>query len=78
MSDPNEIAALKSSFRGTLGTAAALHVLEGQIENLDPTVDISADVLEELARVSAAHATASAALRGLVVTMLTRRGSAGE
>ena len=32
MSDPNEIAALKSSFRGALGTAAALHVLEGQIE----------------------------------------------
>jgi hypothetical protein len=78
MNDPNEIAALKSSFRGALGTAAALHVLEGQIENLDPTVDISADVLEALARVSAAHATASAALRGLVVTMLTRRGSTGE
>ena len=78
MSDPNEIAALKSSFRGALGTAAALHVLEGQIENLDLAVDISADVLEELARVSAAHAIASAALRGLVVTMLTRRGSAGE
>jgi hypothetical protein len=78
MSDPNEIAALKSSFRGALATAAALHALESQIENLDPAVDISADVLEELTRVSAAHAIASAALRGLVVTMLTRRGSAGE
>ena len=48
------------------------------VENLDPAVDISADVLEELARVSAAHAIASAALRGLVVTMRTRRGSARE
>ena len=76
MSDPNEIAALKSSFRGALGTAAMLQALENTVQNLDPAADVSTDDLEELARVSAAHAIASAALRGLVVTMVARRGSA--
>ena len=76
MNDPNEIAALKASFRGALGTAAALRALEEWIQNLDAAVDVRAEDLEELARVTAANAVASAALRGLVVTMLTRRGSA--
>jgi hypothetical protein len=78
MGDPNEIAALQSSFRGALGTAAALHALEGKVHNLDPAADISTDDLNELTRVSAAHAIASAALRGLVVTMRNRRGLASE
>ena len=78
MSDPNEIAALKSSFRGALGTAATLQALESTVQNLDPAAEVSAGDLEELARVTAAHAIASAALRGLVVTMLARRASAGK
>jgi hypothetical protein len=78
MGDPNEIAALQSSFRGALSTAAVLQALESKVQNLDPVADVSAVDLEELARVSAAHAIASAALRGLVVTMLTRRGLASE
>ena len=78
MSDPNEIAALKSSFRGAMGTAAALAALEQKIERLDPAADIGADDLEELAATTAAHAIASAALRGLVVTMLKRRVPATE
>jgi hypothetical protein len=73
MSDPNEIAALKASFRGAISTATALAALENRMQNLDPAVGIGADDLEELARVTAAHAMASAALRGLVATMVTRR-----
>lgn len=78
MSDPNEIAALKSAFRGAIGTAAALAAIENRIENLDPVAEVGADDLEELARVTAAHAIASAALRGLVVTMVTRRNHPTE
>jgi hypothetical protein len=75
MPDPNEIAALKASFRGALRTAETLHALRDKVEGLDRAADIGADDLEELARVTAAHSMAAAALRGLVVTMLTRRGA---
>ena len=74
MADPNEIAALKASFRGAVGTAAALLALQENVEGIDPAAEIAASDLEELARVTAAHAIASAALRGLVVTMMARRG----
>lgn len=74
MSDPNEIEALKASFRGALSTADALASLRERVEAVDPHGDVSGDDLEELARVTAAHAIASAALRGLVNTMLARRG----
>jgi hypothetical protein len=74
MTDPNEIAALKASFRGALSTAESLAALNGRIESLDPNGEVSAADLEDLARVTAAHATASAALRGLVETMRSRRG----
>jgi hypothetical protein len=74
MADPNEIAALKASFRGALSTAASLQQLQETVEKLDPAGEASADDLNELSRITAAHAIASAALRGLVVTMLTRRG----
>jgi len=75
MADPNEIAALKASFRGALGTAAALQALQGMVDAIDPAADIAAGDLEELARVTSAHANASAALRGLVVRMQNRRSS---
>ena len=73
MSDPNEIRALKASFRGAIDTAGTLAVLQGKIEALDEQGDITAEDLDELARVTLAHAVASAALRGLVNTMQTRR-----
>jgi hypothetical protein len=76
MGDPNELAALKASFRGALATAAALQQLAPQIDALDPGADVGApgsNFLEDLARVTAAHAIASNALRGLVVTMIARR-----
>ena len=46
-----------------------------QVESLDPHPEMPAATLDELARVSAAHAIASAALRGLVNTMLARRAA---
>ena len=73
MTDPNEIGALQSSFRGALSTAAALQALESKVQNFNATADVTAEDLDELARVTAAHAIASAALRGLVLTMLNRR-----
>jgi hypothetical protein len=75
MSDPNEIRALKASFRGALDTAGALSAIAEKIEGLDEHADISPEVLEELARVTAAHAIASTALRGLVNTMQNRRAA---
>ena len=74
MSDSSEIAALKASFRGALHSAEALAVLAPRIEALDAHADLPAEELEELSRITAAHAIASAALRGLVNTMMARRG----
>ena len=75
MSDPNEIRALKASLGGAIDTAGALAALQPTIEALDERGDISQDALDELARVSAAHAMASNALRGLINTMLVRRSA---
>ena len=77
MADSNEIAALQASFRGALATADALRALQARIEALDTHADVPATELDELARVSTAHAVASAALRGLVSTMRERRGVEG-
>ncbi len=73
MTDPNELEALKASFRGALGTAAALEALKDKVAALGPNHDIAAVELEELARVTLAHAVSSQALRGLVETMRVRR-----
>ena len=77
MTDPNEISALKASFRGAVATADALHAIRDRIEALDGHADVPPAELEELSRLTAAHALASAALRGLVVTMVNRRSVAG-
>jgi hypothetical protein len=75
MTDPNEIRALKASLRGAVDTAAALAALQVKVEALDEHGDIPAEDLEELSRVTAGHAMASTALRGLVGTMQTRRAA---
>jgi sorbitol-specific phosphotransferase system component IIA len=75
MKDPNEIRALKASLRGALDTAGALAALHERVEALDEHGDIASDDLEELGRITAAHAIASTALRGLVNTMQTRRSA---
>jgi hypothetical protein len=75
MKDPNEIRALKASFSGALDTAGGLAALKEKVEALDEHGEIASDDLEELGRVTAAHAVASAALRGLVNTLQTRRSA---
>jgi HAMP domain-containing protein len=73
MADSNEIEALKASFRGALGTAAALAALEDRVLALDPRGDIPAEDLDELGRVTLAHAVSSQALRGLIESIRARR-----
>lgn len=75
MTDPNEIEALKASLRGALSTAETLAAIRAKVEAFDSRGDVPADDLEELARVTLAHAIAAQALRGLVETMRTRRGA---
>jgi hypothetical protein len=75
MANPNETAALKASFRGALATADSLHGIKARVEALGDADEIPGDLLEELARMTAAHSIASAALRGLVRTILARRGA---
>ncbi len=76
MADSNEIDALKAAFRGALSTTAALEAFAERITALDRDHDIGASDLEELARVTLAHAVSSQALRGLVESMRARRSAA--
>jgi hypothetical protein len=75
MTDLNEINALKASFLGALGTAAALEALRDRVLALDPGAQISDDDLEELGRATLAHAVSSQALRGFVESMRARRAT---
>ena len=74
MADPNELEALKASLRGALRTSETLTPLMAKVESYTEANAPSVADLEELRRMAAAHAVASAALRGLLETMLTRRG----
>jgi hypothetical protein len=73
MTDSNEIEALKASFRGALSTAAALAAVEGRVLALDPRAEIPGEDLDELERVTLAHAVSSLALRGLIESIRARR-----
>ena len=73
MTDSNEIEALKASLRGALSTAAALAALEDRVLALDPREEIPGEDLDEIGRVTLAHAVSSQALRGLVESMRARR-----
>jgi len=73
MRDSNEIEALKASYRGALGTAAALAALEDKVLTLDPRGEIPGEDLDELGRVTLAHAVSSQALRGFIESMRARR-----
>lgn len=74
MADAREIEALKASFRGVLSSAAALGLHKDRVSAMSAEADPQPAELADLLKVVAAHATASAALRGLLVTMLDRRG----
>ena len=76
MSDVNEIRALKASLRGAIETAQNLSAIQSKVEGLDDQAEPGAELLDELARLTSAHAVASAAVRGLVVAMLKRREAA--
>jgi hypothetical protein len=74
MTDSGEIEALKASMRGVRASAEALAALDARVEALDARADVSETDLEDLRRLTLAHAVAAQALRGLVQTMLKRRG----
>jgi hypothetical protein len=75
MTDPNEITALQASFRGALNTAGRLTEIKDRVDALDPHGTLPADFLDELSRAALAHAVASAALRGLVNTIVARHAA---
>ncbi len=75
MTDVNELEALKASFRGALSTGQRLLEVEATVAAIDAHADIAPGDLEELGRVTLAHAIAAQALRGFVVTMQMRRGA---
>ncbi|HEX5473279.1 MAG TPA: hypothetical protein VFX12_01355 [Vicinamibacterales bacterium] len=74
MADVHEIEALKASMRGARATAAALQAVGERVDAFDPHGEAGEDLLEDLRRVTAAHAVAAQALRGFVDRMLRRRG----
>lgn len=78
MSHANEIDALKASMRGVRRSFDDLSALSPRVEALDPHTDVPEGELDDLRRLTLAHAVAAQALRGLVVTMLRRRGKIEE
>ena len=78
MADLTEIEALKASLRGAHRAAEALAEVTNRTEAADPRNDVPEADLDELQRLSLANAVAAQALRGLVESMLKRRGKMQE
>jgi hypothetical protein len=74
MADLTENEALKASMRGARTAADALTMIAASVEAADPHVDGPDGDLDDLQRLTLANAIAAQALRGLVETMLRRRG----
>ena len=74
MVDLTEIEALKASMRGARSAAGALAEIATRVEATDPRGDVADADLDDLQRLTLANAIAAQALRGLVETMLKRRG----
>lgn len=74
MVDLTEIEALKASLRGARSGAAALADVAARVETADVHADVADADLDELQRLTLANAIAAQALRGLVESMLKRRG----
>ena len=74
MPNLTEIEALKASVRGARVAADALTDVATRVEAIDTHDDVADAVLDDLQRLTLANAIAAQALRGLVETMLTRRG----
>jgi multidrug resistance efflux pump len=78
MGDVNEIRALQAALRGVRQSTEQLAGASARIESADPHAEIADADLDELRRLTLAHAVAAQALRGLVETMLRRRGKIEE
>ena len=78
MADVTEIEALKASMRGARTAADRLSDIAVRVEAIDPHADVSDGDLDDLQRLTLANAIAAQALRGLVETMLKRRGKLSE
>jgi Glu-tRNA(Gln) amidotransferase subunit E-like FAD-binding protein len=78
MADVTEIEALKASLRGAQLAAEALADVAGRVERTDPRADVDEADLDELQRLTLANAVAAQALRGLVESMLKRRGKIAQ
>jgi hypothetical protein len=74
MADVTEMEALKASMRGARSAADALAALATRVEDGDPHLELPDGDLDHLQRLTLANALAAQALRGLVETMLKRRG----
>jgi hypothetical protein len=75
MTDVNETRALKASLRGALDSGIQLAEIQERVDALDEHAEIDGGLLDDLTRLPAAHAVASAALRGLVNAIQTRRSA---
>lgn len=73
MADVNEIRALKASFLGALEAARALETMKSRVMDIEADAEIATSDLEDLGRLTLAHAVASQALRGLVEGIRARR-----
>ena len=76
MADLTEIEALKASMRGAVRAAEQLGTVGVKVEDIPPHGDVEDGDLDDLQRLSLANAVAAQALRGLVESMLKRRGKA--
>jgi hypothetical protein len=74
MVDLTEIEALKASLRGARSAAHALSDVAARVETADAHADVADADLDDLQRLTLANALAGQALRGLVESMLKRRG----
>jgi hypothetical protein len=74
MADLTEIEALKASMRGARATVGNMADIATRVEAIAPHADVPVADLDDLQRLTLANAIAAQALRGLVETMLKRRG----
>jgi len=78
MTDVTEIEALKASLRGARDAADALSAIAAKVDATDSHTDVSGPDLDDLQRLTLANAIGAQALRGLVESMLRRRGKAAD
>lgn len=78
MTDLTEIDALKASLRGARHAAEALADVASRVEQTAAPADVAEPDLGELQRLTLANAIAAQALRGLVESMLRRRGKVAD